>query len=112
GGGGEDVGGRAERGASGERLARVGLLTGCVQSVVFGEVNRASARVLAAYGYEVAAPYGGCCGALALHAGRREEGLRLARQAAAALAAPRCELIVANPARCASPPHGTGAPPA
>ena len=41
---------------------------------LFGEVNRASARVLAAYGYEVAAPYDGCCGALALHAGRREQG--------------------------------------
>src|SRR3954471_20974090 len=55
--------------AAGERIARVGLLTGCVQSVLFGEVNRASARVLGAYGYETATPYGGCCGALALHAG-------------------------------------------
>ena len=54
--------------ARGEKLARVGLLTGCVQSVLFGEVNRASARVLSAYGYEVTAPYGECCGALALHA--------------------------------------------
>ena len=70
----------AETPAAGERVARVGLLTGCVQSVLFGEVNRASARVLAAYGYEVAAPYDGCCGALALHAGRREEGLELARR--------------------------------
>ena len=74
--------------ASGERIARVGLLTGCVQSVLFGEVNRASARVLAAYGYEVAAPYAGCCGALALHAGRREQGLELARRAEAAFAPP------------------------
>ena len=43
---------------------RVGLLTGCVQSVVFGDVNAATARVLAAAGYEVAAPAQGCCGAL------------------------------------------------
>ena len=75
----------AETPAVGTPIARVGLLTGCVQSVLFGEVNRASARVLAAYGYEVAAPYGGCCGALALHAGRREQGLELARRTAAAL---------------------------
>jgi glycolate oxidase iron-sulfur subunit len=98
----EDVAPPPETPASGERLARVGLLTGCVQSVVFGEVNRASARVLAAYGYEVAAPYAGCCGALALHAGRREEGLRLARQAAAAFAAAGCETIVTNAAGCGS----------
>ena len=65
-------------------------------------MNRASARVLAAYGYEVAAPYGGCCGALALHAGRRQEGLELARQAAAAFAAAGCETIVTNAAGCGS----------
>ena len=36
--------------ARGTKIARVGLLTGCVQSVLFGEVNRASARVLSASG--------------------------------------------------------------
>jgi glycolate oxidase iron-sulfur subunit len=50
---------------------RVGLLTGCVQSVLFGDVNTATARVLAAAGYEVVAPPQGCCGALSAHAGRR-----------------------------------------
>jgi glycolate dehydrogenase iron-sulfur subunit len=88
--------------ASGERIARVGLLTGCVQSVLFGEVNRASARVLAAYGYETVAPYRRCCGALDLHAGRREHGLELARRAAAALAAAGAEAIVTNAAGCGS----------
>jgi glycolate oxidase iron-sulfur subunit len=88
--------------ASGERLARVGLLTGCVQSVVFGEVNRASARVLSAYGYEVTAPYGECCGALALHAGRREEGLGRARGVAAAMRAAGAEVVVTNAAGCGS----------
>jgi glycolate oxidase iron-sulfur subunit len=91
-----------ETAPQGERIARVGLLTGCVQSVLFGEVNRASARVLAAYGYEVAAPYAGCCGALALHAGRREEGLELARRTAAAFAEAGCETIVTNAAGCGS----------
>jgi glycolate oxidase iron-sulfur subunit len=92
----------AETPAAGEKLGRVGLLTGCVQSVLFGEVNRASARVLAAYGFETVAPRGGCCGALALHSGRREEGLELARKAAAAFEAAGVDAIVTNAAGCGS----------
>jgi glycolate oxidase iron-sulfur subunit len=65
--------------AAGTRRARVGLLTGCVQSAVFGDVNAATARVLAAEGFEVVAPRQGCCGALSVHAGRLEEGKRFAR---------------------------------
>jgi glycolate oxidase iron-sulfur subunit len=62
-------------GATGGR-GRVGLLTGCVQSVVFGEVNAATARALAAAGHEVVAPQQGCCGALSAHAGRADESAR------------------------------------
>jgi glycolate oxidase iron-sulfur subunit len=98
----EPVSPPAETPAQGEKLARVGLLTGCVQSVLFGEVNRATARVLAAYGFEVTTAYGGCCGALALHAGRRDAGLELARRAADTLAAAGAELIVTNAAGCGS----------
>lgn len=65
------------RGTASATPRRVALLTGCVQSVVFGEVNAATARVLAAAGYEVAAPPQGCCGALSAHAGRAEEAARL-----------------------------------
>jgi glycolate oxidase iron-sulfur subunit len=88
--------------AAGERIARLGLLTGCVQSVLFGEVNRATARVLAAYGYEVATPYDGCCGALALHAGRRSQGLQLAARVEAAFASSGVDAIVTNAAGCGS----------
>jgi glycolate dehydrogenase iron-sulfur subunit len=88
--------------ANGEAIARVGLLTGCVQSVLFGEVNRATARVLAAHGFEVTAPYAGCCGALALHAGRRAAGLGLAERASGAFAAAGAEVIVTNAAGCGS----------
>jgi glycolate oxidase iron-sulfur subunit len=88
--------------AAGAKRARVGLLTGCVQSVLFGEVNRATARVLAAYGYEVTAPYDGCCGALALHAGRREQGLAMAHRVAAAFRGAGAETIVTNAAGCGS----------
>ena len=67
--------------ARGETRGRVGILTGCVQSVVFGSVNAATARVLAADGYEVVAPPQGCCGALSMHAGRGDEGRAFARRA-------------------------------
>ena len=86
--------------ASGPRRARVGLLTGCVQSVVFGDVNAATARVLASDGYEVVAPPQGCCGALSVHAGRAEEGKRLARKLVDAFA--DVELVVVNAAGCGS----------
>jgi len=65
--------------AAGARRGRVGLLTGCVQQAVFPDVNAATARVLAADGFDVLAPPQGCCGALSVHAGRLEEGKRLAR---------------------------------
>jgi glycolate oxidase iron-sulfur subunit len=55
----------------------VGLLTGCVQSVLFGDVNVATARVLSAAGLEVQVPAQGCCGALSQHAGRARESARL-----------------------------------
>jgi glycolate oxidase iron-sulfur subunit len=98
----ESVSPPTETPATGERIARVGLLTGCVQSVLFGEVNRASARVLSAYGYAVAAPYAGCCGALALHSGRRQQGLAQAAGVEAAFRAAGAEAIVANAAGCGS----------
>ena len=60
--------------AEGVRRGRVGLLTGCVQRAVFPDVNAATARVLAADGYEVVAPPQGCCGALSVHAGRARGG--------------------------------------
>ena len=44
---------------------RVGMLSGCVQQVFFQHVNTATARVLAAEGYDVIIPEGqACCGAL------------------------------------------------
>jgi glycolate dehydrogenase iron-sulfur subunit len=86
--------------AEGTAALRVGLLTGCVQSVLFGGVNRATARVLAAHGCEVVTPYSGCCGALALHSGRRSDGHRLAERALAAFA--DVDVVVTNAAGCGS----------
>jgi glycolate oxidase iron-sulfur subunit len=80
---------------------RVGLLLGCVQRVVFGDVNAATARVLAAEGCEVVAPRRQeCCGALHLHAGRLEEGRRRARRIAEVFG--DVDAIVVNAAGCGS----------
>jgi glycolate oxidase iron-sulfur subunit len=61
----------------GERRGRGALLAGCVQRVAFGDVNAATARALAAEGWEVVVPRQGCCGALSAHAGRAKEAERL-----------------------------------
>ena len=72
--------------ARGERRMSVALLQGCVQRVFFGRVNRASAEALAGRGCEVVVPPGqGCCGALALHAGREVEARKRALATIAAL---------------------------
>jgi glycolate oxidase iron-sulfur subunit len=87
----------------GERIARVGLLTGCVQRVLFGNVNAATARVLAAHGVEVVAPRAqGCCGALAVHAGRRDQGLGSARRTIDAFETAQVDFVVSNAAGCGS----------
>jgi glycolate oxidase iron-sulfur subunit len=86
--------------AAGPQRARVGLLTGCVQSAVFPDVNAATARVLAADGYEVVAPPQGCCGALSVHAGRLEEGKAFARKLVAAFT--NVDLVVVNTSGCGS----------
>jgi glycolate oxidase iron-sulfur subunit len=87
--------------AEGERRGRIGLLTGCVQSAVFGDVNVSTARVLAAEGFEVVAPPGqACCGALHLHAGRREQGKHMARAVAERFAG--VDAIAVNAAGCGS----------
>jgi len=89
--------------AVGERRARVGLLLGCVQRVLFGDVNAATARVLAAEGCDVVAPRDQqCCGALHLHAGRREEGHERAHRLAERLRRAGAERIVVNAAGCGS----------
>lgn len=79
---------------------RVGLLTGCVQSVVFGDVNTATVRVLAAAGNDVVAPRQGCCGALSAHAGRSEEATRFTERLRASFA--DIDTIVVNTSGCGS----------
>jgi glycolate oxidase iron-sulfur subunit len=87
----------------GSQRGRIGLLTGCVQSAVFGDVNVATARVLAAEGYQVVTPPNqACCGALHLHAGRREEGRRRAQALGTLFHAAGVDAIAVNAAGCGS----------
>jgi glycolate oxidase iron-sulfur subunit len=80
---------------------RVALVAGCVQSVVFGDVNAATARVLAAEGFDVHVPRAQhCCGALHAHAGRLAEGVARARALTTALDG--YDHIVTNAAGCGS----------
>jgi glycolate dehydrogenase iron-sulfur subunit len=87
--------------ARGERRGTVALLQGCVQRVFFEHVNEATARVLAAEGFEVHAPRRPrCCGALPLHAGADPEARTLAKRTIEELKG--YETVIVNAAGCGS----------
>jgi glycolate oxidase iron-sulfur subunit len=87
--------------AEGERRGRVALLIGCVSSVAFAELNRATIRVLTKNGIEVCIPQEqSCCGALHAHAGDLEVARRLARTNIAAFEASHAEHTAVNAAGC------------
>ena len=89
--------------AQGERRLTLGLLTGCVQRLVFSHVNDATVRVLAAEGCDVLAPTAqGCCGALALHAGRDDEARDFARRTIDVFEAAGVDRVIVNAAGCGS----------
>jgi glycolate oxidase iron-sulfur subunit len=89
--------------ARGEPRGRVGLLLGCVQREFFAETNAATARVLAAEGFEVVAPpEQGCCGALFVHAGREDEAAAHARRLIDVFERAGVDTIVVNAAGCGS----------
>jgi glycolate oxidase iron-sulfur subunit len=85
--------------ARGEKRGTVAMLQGCVQRVFFGDVNEATAKVLAAEGWEVHAPSSPrCCGALQMHSG--EDAVDLARATIEAFDG--YEHVVVNAAGCGS----------
>lgn len=89
--------------ATSPRRGVVGLLTGCVQSAFFSEVSAATARVLAAEGYDVVVPRGqSCCGALAAHAGRAAAARRQAQRTIATFEQAGVDVIVTDVAGCGS----------
>jgi glycolate oxidase iron-sulfur subunit len=89
--------------ARGPRRGTVGMLLGCVQREFFPGVNAATARVLAAEGFDVVAPpTQGCCGALSVHNGREDEAQSFARKLIDAFDGAGADWIVVNSAGCGS----------
>jgi glycolate dehydrogenase iron-sulfur subunit len=80
---------------------RVAFLQGCLQRVLFGEVNAATVRVLAAEGWQVHAPRSPrCCGALHRHSGRESEAVARAKEVIAGYE--EFDTIAVNVAGCGS----------
>ena len=89
--------------AEGTRRCRVALLGGCIANISFARLNEATLRVLQKNGCEVTIPAAQtCCGALHVHAGRREEARALARRNIDALLDAGYDAIITNAAGCGS----------
>jgi glycolate oxidase iron-sulfur subunit len=89
--------------AKGATRHRVAFLAGCIANISFARLNEATVRVLQKNGCEVVVPAGqGCCGALHLHSGLREDARRLARQNIDAVLRGGFEAIITNAAGCGS----------
>ena len=87
--------------ARGQRRGTVALMQGCIQRVLFGDVNAATVRVLAAEGWEVHAPRKPrCCGALQFHSGMEDDARELAEATVAAYDS--YDRVVVNVAGCGS----------
>lgn len=91
--------------AEGTQVARVAMLTGCVQQVLDPGINAATVRVLSRNGVEVVLPPAqGCCGSLSLHIGEAEQARTLARRNLAAFP-DDVDAIITNAAGCGSGIH-------
>jgi glycolate oxidase iron-sulfur subunit len=82
---------------------RVAVLTGCVQDLVFAEVNRATVDVLLANGCEVhTPPVQPCCGSLHAHNGDMESARELARRQLDLMNPATFDAIISNAGGCGS----------
>jgi glycolate oxidase iron-sulfur subunit len=89
--------------AEGPRKHRVAFLAGCVANVSFARLNEATVRVLQRNGCEVVVPQGqGCCGALHLHTGMREEARKLAQHNIDAVIDGGFDAVITNAGGCGS----------
>lgn len=89
--------------ARGRKRYRVALLTGCVQDLVFSDVNRDTVDVLGENGCEVFTPRRQhCCGSLHAHNGDIETARLLARRQLDAINPAGVDAIVSNAAGCGS----------
>jgi glycolate oxidase iron-sulfur subunit len=82
---------------------RVALLTGCVQDLVFPDINRDTADAALANGYEVETPRSQpCCGSLHAHNGELEMARTLARRLIDLVPPDRYDAIISNAGGCGS----------
>ncbi len=90
-------------GDTGTRKPPVALQTGCVMSLAFSHIHRATIQVLAENGYPVLVPEAQiCCGALHGHSGDRETARRLARKNIDSFLASGAKFVITNSAGCGS----------
>jgi glycolate oxidase iron-sulfur subunit len=89
-------------GVPGKIRHRVAFFAGCVMKTGFPGVHEATIEVLRRNGCEVTVVAGqGCCGALNVHGGEREQALQMIKKNINALT-PSCEAILVNAAGCGS----------
>jgi glycolate oxidase iron-sulfur subunit len=89
--------------SEGKQRYRVAFLSGCIANVAFARLNEATVRVLQKNGCEVVLPEGqGCCGALHLHSGLRDDAQKLARRNVDAVLDGGFDAIITNAAGCGS----------
>ncbi len=82
---------------------RVGVLTGCVQDLIYSHVNRDTVEVLLANGCEVITPPSqGCCGSLHAHNGEYEMAKDYARGLLDQFDLDSLDAIITNAAGCGS----------
>lgn len=87
--------------AAGERRGRVALVAGCIASVAFAELNRATVRVLTKNGIEVVVPKEQtCCGALHAHSGDLAQARELAKKNIDAMLGTGIDAVISNAAGC------------
>jgi glycolate oxidase iron-sulfur subunit len=97
----EIIGPREE--PKGSRRGRVALLTGCIQDLVFPDVNRDTADVALANGFAVDTPRAqSCCGSLHAHNGELELARTLARRLIDTIPPDRYDAILSNAGGCGS----------
>ncbi|HZP26274.1 MAG TPA: heterodisulfide reductase-related iron-sulfur binding cluster [Dehalococcoidia bacterium] len=82
-------------------LRRVALVAGCMMAAAYGDIHRATARVLVHNGCEVISPPDqACCGSLFSHNGDRPTAMALARRNIDAFLAAGVDAIIINAAGC------------
>jgi glycolate oxidase iron-sulfur subunit len=89
--------------AEGEKRYKVALLAGCIANISFARLNEATVRVLQKNGCEVHIPKEqNCCGALHVHAGRKDDARALAKNNIDATVEGGFDAILTNAAGCGS----------